>query len=300
MQPPADAKRLPSTMITKRDYGIKIARRGYDARYASDNNLLYNSSFPLLSIVDFLQEGAEWEIQETGAYEHWNEFNGTTSQFWKHNVRVAHTLDYAPMVMNLDSKNTIGEYLSWDTKYIYYRRIFQSAGEYNSYISSGSKKPKLLVIAVNIDRDVEYPYLDDGLPIDWGSQYDYGFKHILTGNPNAASPMDLGINANIQSMMVVAVKIATSDKKDVKLYIPNGISVDKLSPFCFVQNNDGTWRQGGVSIQAPAGFRLTISGSGTGYYLLDGQTFANKCSLVLVRQPMIAPDKDKASYTINM
>lgn len=300
MQPPADAKRLPSTMIAKRDYGIKIARRGYDARYASDNNLLYNSSFPLLAMVDFLQDGADWEIQETGVYEYWNEFNGTMSQRWQHSVKVAHTLDYPPMIIRLDGDSTANEYIRWDTKYIYYKRDFFTVGEYNAYINSGSKKPKLLVIAVNIDRDVEYPYLDDGLPIDWGGQYDYGFKHILTGDPNAASPMDLGINANIQSMMVVAVKIATSDKPNVNLYIPNGISADKLSPFCFLQGNDGLWREGGMSVQAAAGFRPAIPNAGINFYLLDGHLFASKCSLVLIRQPLLVPEKDKKSYTINM
>lgn len=300
MQPPSGAKRLPSTMIAKRDYGIKIARRGYDARYASDNNLLYNSSFPLLAIVDFLQEGAEWEIQDTGVYDYWNEFNGTTSQRWQYSVRVAHTLDYAPMIMRLDGDTTLNEYLQWDTKYIYYKRDFFTAGEYNDYINRGSKKPNLLVIAVNIDHDVEYPYLDDGLPIDWGDQYDYGFKHILTGDPNAAGADDLGINANIQSMMVVAVKIATSDKPDVNLYIPDGIAPDKLSPFCFLQSSDGLWRQGGTSVQAAAGFRPAIPNAGINFYILDGQLFASKCSLVLIRQPLLAPEKDKKSYTINM
>lgn len=292
----ADKVFMPSTMIQKRDYGIKIARRGYDARYASDNNLLYNSSFPVLAIAQALNDNTEWEGTETGEYQHWLDGNGRTIPRWRDNARIPHGLDYVPFVTRMGYDDTTDNYVLWDEKYIYHKREFYNVGDYDKHMRDPIKRPKLLVIAININRDIEYPYLDDGLPIVWGEQYDYGLKHILSDNPSTDKPDDLGLNANVQSMMAVAVKIATPDKINECLYRPNRIPVPNLSAFCFIQTGQGLWREGGASTQAARGFRV-INNS---YYEIDGHRLGSKCSLVVVRSPMIAPKVDTTTHVINM
>jgi hypothetical protein len=300
MQPPAPETIMPHTMRARSDYGLKIAKRGYDVLYASDNELLYNSSFPVLQIIDYITADTQWEITATGSYQEWNEFSGTLSTRWKHSMRRLHGLNYPPMFVPFGyNAYSSQDKLEWNTKYIYFEKTFFSQTDYDNYIAAGSQTPHGIIFGIDIETDVEYPYVDDGLETEWGQQYDYGIKHILTDDPNTLNPSDLGLNANIQSIMAVAVKVATNANPNVGVYYPSGISASQLAPFCFLKSaTTGRWRAGGVSAQAISGYRPAMPRLGIDYYRLDGQAFAEKCSLVVVRSPMIAPDK--TDYSFNM
>lgn len=292
---------MPRTMRSRSDYGLKIAKRGYDAMFAADNQLLYNSSFPVLGIVEYLTAKTQWEIVESGSYIYWNEFNGTTSTRWRHSMRRIHGLGHAPMVVPLKAEAWVqtSSEITWNEKYIYFERTFFTEAEYNAFLAAGSITGDYIVMNVDIETDVEYPYVSDGLETQWGEQIDYGIKHLLTDDPNSKDPMDLGLNANIQSMLVLAVKVATGDNPNQNVFIPNGIDPSELAPFCFIKSSStGRWRAGGVSAQAVNGYRPAMPAYGIDYYLIDGQLFAEKCSLVLVRSPMIS--SDKSTYTFNM
>lgn len=300
MPPPAANTIMQRTMRARSDYGLKIAKRGYDVFYASDNQLLYNSSFPVLQIIDYITPTTQWEITATGSYQYWDEYSGTLVTRWRHNMRKLHGLNYPPMVVPFGyNVFSSADKLEWNTKYIYFEKTFFTEAEYNTFISNGSPTPKAIIFGIDIETDVEYPYVDDGLPIEWGQQYDYGIKHLLTDDINSVDPTDLGLNANVQSIMAVAVKVATNANPSVAVYYPDGISPTQLAPFCFIKSaTTSRWRAGGVSAQAVSGFRPAMPGLGIDYYRLDGQIFAEKCSLVVVRSPMIAPDK--TDYSFNM
>lgn len=270
---------LPSTLVSKRDYGIKIARKGYDVRYASDNQLLYNSSFPLLQIVEIIDSLTVWEVVNSGSYDYWDEYSGTMTTKYRHSVKWLHGLGYPPMFVGTDE-------VSWDLKYLYYTMYFEDSTEYNSFVSGGYQVDASgIVIAVDISTDVEYPYLDIGTEVEYGQTYDYGLKHILTDDVNTKDPNNLGINANVQSMMVVAVKVALASN-GANQYKPP-IDPDMLLPFCFAdQNSNGIWNQVYISAQNPSGYRPPTDVAY--YYTLDGILNNAKISLVLVRQPMIS------------
>lgn len=300
MPPPDPSTIMPHTMRARSDYGLKIAKRGYDVMYATDNQLLYNSSFPVLQIIEYITADTQWEVVETGSYQYWNEFNGTLTTRWRHNMRKLHGLGYPPMVVAFGyGAYGSSDRLEWNTKYIYSSNDFPTEAGYNAFIANGAPTQNAIVFGIDIETDVEYPYLDDGLETEWGQQYDYGIKHILTNDPNTLNPEDLGLNANIQSIMAVAVKVATNTNPNVSVYYPDGISASQLAPFVFIQSSiTGRWRAGGVSAQAVSGFRPAMPTLGIDYYRLDGQSFGAKCSLVVVRSPMIAPDK--TDYSFNM
>lgn len=299
MPPPDPSTIMPHTMRARSDYGLKVAKRGYDVTYATDNQLLYNSSFPVLQIIEYITADTQWEIVETGSYQQWNGFSGTLTTYWRHNVRKLHGLGYSPMVVAFGyNAFSLATKLEWNTKYIYSSHDFSTEADYNAFIASGAPTQSAIIFGIDIETDVEYPYTDDGLETEWGQQYDYGIKHILTDNPDTLDPKDLGLNANIQSIMAVAVKVATNANPNVSVYYPDGISASQLAPFSFIKSSDGRWRAGGVSAQAVSGFRPAMPTLGIDYYRLDGQFFADKCSLVVVRSPMIAPDK--TDYSLNM
>lgn len=291
---------MPRTLRARSDYGLKIAKRGYDVQYASDNQLLYNSSFPVLQIIGYITADTQWEITETGSYQEWNDYDGTLITRWRHNMRKIHGLGYPPMVVPFGyNVFSSGQAVTWNEKYIYSDNTFYTEADYNTFIANGSPTSKYVTFGIDISTDVEYPYVDDGLETEWGQQYDYGIKHILTDDPNTLNPEDLGLNANIQSIMAVAVKIATNANPSVSVYYPDGISAEQLAPFVFIKAAaTGRWRAGGVSAQAVSGFRPAMPSLGVDYYRLDGQIFGEKCSLVVVRSPMIAPNK--TDYSVNM
>lgn len=298
--PPIDPLlRMPSTLIGKRDYGIKIAKVGYDVNYSSDTDLLYNSSFPVLAIVKTIGSIADGEILQDGYISKWNEYTGKMQDYWIFTLRTAHGLNYTPMVVDVNKPLYDYNYnaqieTSWDSKYVYIDMSFNTVGDYNTFVSGGKKLRPVMVLAVNIEKDIEYPYLDFGGLPEWGVADDYGLKYILNGDKDNLNLADLGINPNIQSLMVTAVKV-TEDPTKV-IYEPTGISVRNLSAFCFVRAG-GRWKVGGVSVQAVGGYRPYFTGD-TGYYRIDGLFFADKVSLVVVRMPFIAPDK--LTYNVNM
>lgn len=288
---------MTRTMRSRSDYGLKIAKKGFDVYYANDNQLLYNSSFPVLQIVGYIDPSTQWEVVETGSYQWWNPYNGSVSTRWRHNLRKMHGVNHPPMIvpLNPDYFGGSGKQIEWNSKYVYSFNEFYSQAEYNAFIANVDTG-KFIIFDVDIETDVEYPYVDDGIDTEWGQTYDYGIKHMLTDDTETTDPNKLGLNANIQSLMVVAVKVATSDNPNENKYEPLGISTDRLSPFCFIKSRStDRWRPGGVSIQATRGFRPAI---GWGYYRLDGQLFDAKCSLVLTRLPMISPDKQ--NFSMNM
>lgn len=291
---------MPRTLRARSDYGLKIAKKGYDVFYAKDNQLLYNSSFPVLQIIDYITADTQWEVTETGSYQYWSEYDGSLSTRYRHSMRRLHGLGYPPMVIPFGNTTfSVQDRLTWNSKYIYFDKSFNTVTEYNNFIAGGSKTPDAIVFGIDIETDVEYPYVDDGLDTEWGQTYDYGIKHMLTDDTSTKDPTLLGLNANIQSIMAVAVKVATKDNPDVRIYYPDGISATQLAPFVFIKSAiDSRWRAGGVSAQAVSGFRPAMPTLGIDYYALDGQIVGEKCSLVVVRSPMIAPTR--TDYSMNM
>lgn len=296
------ARAMKSTMRQRGDYGLKIAKNGYDVMYASDNQLLYNSSFPVLQIIMTINNDTEWEIVQTGNTQQWNNYNGTVSDVWVHKMRKLHGLGYPPMVVELATSSAFASNnkpMTWNTKYLYYEAQFNDQASYDAFIAGGADTGKFIVFGVDISTDVEYPYLDIGTEVQWGQTYDYGVKHLLTDDPNTTDPMKLGLNAKVQSLLVTAVKVATSSAPTLNQYMPSGISPSQLSPFCFVQNaTTGRWYKGSMSVQAQSGYRPALPDAGINYYVLDGQNFGSKCSLVLVRSPMISADKYNYSFSM--
>ena len=296
----ADLPRLmPSTMISKKDYGIKIAKRGYDVSYASDTELLYNSSFPVLAIANYISEDTPREVIREGEISEWNEWNGSYTNMWVYEVRILHGLEYVPLVLRVNEGLLLagGGSVEWDNRYIYIKYSWFTVGGYSTFVSGGRKlEEKLMVMAVNIEKDIEYPYFDYAIDSTaWGSESDYGFKYLLAGDIDNLNMNELGINPNVQSLMVTAVKV-TKDPNETD-YIPNGIDFRNLSAFCSVMVND-RWRFGGISAQAVAGYRPINNQDGTGSYEIDGLLFADMVSLVVARMPFISPDKTTFSFVM--
>lgn len=296
MPPYDETKSIDSTMIGKKDYGIKIAKSGFDIRFADDTDLLYNSSFPVLAIIRHIKTGDPFEIIKEGY-----EKNSSGVDTWVYSRKYEHKADYVPLIIDyfnhkdllLDFNHVYDYY--WDNRYVYVVDTFYIQADYNAFIANNKPMYTLSVLAVNIEHDIEYPYFDTGIEPEWGLSDDYGIKYIKNGDIHNLELNDLGINPNIQSLMAIAVKV-TSDSNKI-YYEPRGIPFSKLSVLCCVKNGD-VWRRGDISVQSAAGVKITRYGNDEGYYTIDGLLFADSVSIIVVRLPFIAPTQ--VSLSVDM
>ena len=105
-----------STLISRRNYGMKIAMPGFDARTAGDNELLFNSSFPILQIKMLARLGSN--SADVRDLPHAGEYCGEKNGF--HLARWYHGLGYPPFFIVLDKKGSqITNYYSVDEQFVY-------------------------------------------------------------------------------------------------------------------------------------------------------------------------------------
>lgn len=285
-------KPMPSTMRPRQDCGIKIAKKGYDARTASDVDLLYCSSFPCLQWITTIDQNSPWQVLQDGATTEYDIRSGEMRTVYKYRARLLHNLGYPPMIITADkpaSFNELSRGFWWNGSWIY-----QEVSAYSLEVYNNNKAQTLgdraLLVAVDIGHDVEYPYFATPDHTEWGATYDYGLKHILSDNPKETDPDKLGLNAMVQSQLVLAVKVATFDKKESSFYpLPGGMDYSQLSAYSYIQNSKGLWHNTGVAYQDAGGYRAYTLDGVKGFNI-DGHLIYPKCSLVVVRQPMVASE----------
>lgn len=284
--PIPEPKPMPSTMRPRQDYGIKIAKKGYDARTASDVNLLYCSSFPCLQWITTIDQNSPWQVLKDGAEQE----NGKT--VYRYRARLLHNLGYPPMLIMTDKPASSAEPYRgfwWNESWIYQEITAYDLNIFNEHRTQ-TLKDRALLVAVDISHDIEYPYFDTPDTTDWGETYDYGLKHILSDNPKETDPDKLGLNAMVQSQLVLAVKVATFNKKESSFYpLPGGMDYNQVSAYSFIQNSQGMWHNTGVSYQDAGGYRAYTL-SGVKGFNINGHLVYPKSSLVVVRQPMVASE----------
>lgn len=278
-----------STLIARRDYGMKIAMPGFDVQYAGDNELLFNSSFPVLQIKifaslrpdsigsPFVNNGGELFATYGTAP------NRTYLYRWKHD------LGFVPFVTCL----YIGAYFSpysADEKYIY------CPLPENDYLHDFDKvvAGRVLIAPIDITKDIEYPYTALPLAIDNANISDYGFKSIKYGDIEASDFNNLGINIRLQSQMVLAVK---TDKtavaaNEINYQYPKGMTTNDCMVYAFYKTRaayDSTspvvWRQMVENGQAVPSFwrNKYYQDSVSSLYSSGSQV-----SVVITRLPMVA------------
>lgn len=281
---------LPSTMRGRLDYGLKIAKKGFDVRTASDSQLLYNSGFPSLQIAGAVR-WSDWEITQNGKAPQWNQRDGSITDGWRFKAHVRHGLGYPPMLICVSpnkDRYARGAELKWSSNYIYVDTDIAECLD-------SLKQLTILICPIDISYDIEYPYLDSPVEAEWGQSYDYGLKHTLSGDIDTKLADDLGLNPTIQSSMAVAVKVANgndSTSDNLYLYTPP-LPVSDLAVYPYCQGNDDLWRIGDVSMQQGGMGYRTMTSNGIDRYVIDAVFGNKKASLVIIRQPMVAPAKTR-------
>jgi len=290
-----------STLITRRDYGLKIAMPGFDAMTAGDNQLLFNSSFPILQIkvLSRLFSLANGSTQANQG----GEYIGTvgTAPYDVPVFRWYHGLGYPPFFLVLASGGFLydGAY-SVDDQYVYRKGVYDfSTGNPVWPIDNGAK---VLLCPIDLTRDIEYPYTALPLVKPQINSIDYGFKSSEYGELNDPDFDNLGINIRLQSQMVLAVKTMETSTIPasptdftvipIDYTLPAGINSNDVTTYGFVKQNldfnDATlqtWRPVGASGQSVPSTFVDYPFPGN----FELQTFYSQPgALVVTRLPMVA------------
>lgn len=253
-----------STLQEKSDYGLKIAKAGFDVNTAKDSDLLFNSSWPSMQIK-IIKQVASGES-------------------------FAHGLPYPPFAIVIPdfTPTTVGNQnlmrnASVDSTNVYAPTIDFSGGG------------KIIVYALDITVDVEYPYNTRSRN---STQYDPNYGIKIPKNDADIDSTDLRdfiLHSRCGSPMVLAVKTASTMSPDNLGLIASGQSaiqytsqlIDPTFVFGYVKRNDGKYECAPLSGQS---YPSTLTNGTTSYIILlqGNATYAYEASLVVLRSPMFA------------
>lgn len=206
-------------LVSRGNYGVRVARPGYDAGSCADTQLIFNSGWPILQICrvyDFSKKGVEnrrcW-------------YNGE----WRDEVPAGYTRSYDNDVSRwgcMVNRKYVAKVIR-QTTYFYsdgkeciefvYKRISHQLGFTPFFldmgvISNDTTKNKVVLFSIDIEKDVDYPYNDAPTPII-SVPRDYGMKS------SSIFPRVDGLSTGVFSKLVKAVKTQdTSNDTRVEEY----------------------------------------------------------------------------------
>ena len=304
--------------VNRGDYGVRVARNGYDASTCADSDLLFNSGWRIIQIVKVISEENKRiyvdETQDVPSTYVLVEIN--TNGIWHWNCAVDEQWFYLPLVTYEYIDPATGHYHFYDKQY----RIWHGLGYMPLFFKSefcADVPGYYLLTNIDIRQDVDYPYTNAPSHYYGGTQ-DYGIKsksYTRKDIPEPGETRGCGINTSIQSKMVMAVKTEKSKAPD---YEYEGQTYPVPCPSWCVPPDDNAQTTTIKDYEAFGFFPYNHSGSvydttgqplmeypigwsgqggnGERYMLIDqwgaAMTDAKK-SLVILRSPMVAPDLEE-------
>lgn len=304
--------------VNRGDYGVRVARNGYDASTCADSDLLFNSGWRIIQIVKVIsEENKRIHIDETQDIPSSYELVETTvGGIGNWNCAVDEKWFYLPLMTYTYSDPATGRWYSYVKQY----KIYHGLGYCPLFFKSefcADVPGYYLLTNINIRQDVDYPYTNAPSQY-YGGTSDYGIKsksYHRAEIPESGETRGCGINTSIQSKMVMAVKTEISQAPD---YEENGEKHKVPCPswcvpsnsnaqtttikdyeafgfFAFNQNGDFNDTAKQPLMEYPVGWS-SQGGKGERYTLVDQSGAAivdAKKSLVILRSPMVAPDVEE-------
>lgn len=163
------------------DYGVRVARPGFDANNCADNQLIFNSAWPILQLTQMLDFDKEYTMEYRYLLT-----NGTWSNTLPSGYRLDHTEDWDGRKYEVNTVYArMGQEIRWYVKgdntiqCNVYRRKVHNLGYVPLFLDSddvsGKTTNKLLLFNVDLDYDIDYPYTEEALPLV-SVPNDYGMK----------------------------------------------------------------------------------------------------------------------------
>ena len=214
---PANKKNLKK----KGDYGVRVAKWGYDASACTDGQLLFNSNWPIIQIAKMQKIDGEPkligsteypEISSQTPYELTEEYDRNIAGVDRRYVYTkAHIRKYTYIAGYDPTYGYPLYYEFWQcdlygfTHALGYAPLFFSEQDFNGYDPNHNR-----VVLTNIDiaTDVDYPYVSKpSIGRAYSSDYGIKSKAYYSGQfPKTGSRRGVGLDTAIQSKQIMAVK----------------------------------------------------------------------------------------------
>ena len=304
--------------VNRGDYGVRVARKGYDASTCADSDLLFNSGWRIIQIVKVISEkNKRIHIDETqdlpSTYVLIKE---TVQGVGNWNCAVDEKWFYLPTVVYQYLNRSTGQYEFKRKQY----KIYHGLGYCPLFFKSefcADVPGYYLLTNINIRQDVDYPYTNAPSQY-YGGTSDYGIKsksYHRAEMPEPGETRGCGINTSIQSKMVMAVKTEISQAPDYEeggemhkvpcpsWCVPSDSNAqtttlkdyEAFGFFAFNQGGNFYDTENQPLMEYPVGWSWS-GGEGERYTLVDQAGAAitkAKKSLVILRSPMVAPDVEE-------
>lgn len=228
------------------DYGVRVARPGYDAEICAQNQLIFNSNWPILQITKVFNIDLD-ELIANDELDHI--YYDYTNDEWIDAIPPEATYSGSGGFLGWGikvSKNYVwvsdggkAYYVASDNYHAYldigYKKFYHGLGyvpffimgsmvgaevEYTTYAGTGP----VILTSIDISKDIDYPYTEGALPL-LNPIKDYGIKSTSEFGPNVP-----GLCSNMFSKLVQAVKTTKTSRWEVNI----GDGVEKYlcwSPF---------------------------------------------------------------------
>lgn len=195
------------------DYGIRVARPGFDAENCAQNQLLFNSNWPILQITKVIDLNKNpnysyiyWDLEN----EQWVENPDTTG------LTVNYTISLSNVGISINSlvySSTAEGYFnsSYVLKYwkFEYKKYYHGLGYVPFFFKSeevSNIAGKVILTSVDITKDIDYPYTDGPLPL-LSTTKDYGISSSSIFGSKVP-----GLSSDMFSKLVQCVKTTETSR----------------------------------------------------------------------------------------
>lgn len=303
----ADYALNKTNLINRKDYGIRVARPGYNALSCADNQLLFNSSWPIIQIVTVLPEIL---LETTGSVSASAILLSENETIYKHCActdKLVYTREIVTTYFDNDSIVNVTKKYGCNHTLGFPPLAFPS-----SQLSNTSGY--VVITNIDVSTDVDYPYTSAPLAFVGGST-DYGIKsraYYAPSMPRTGTEEGYGINTNISSKMIQAVKTLetavpyTDSQSQTVKYVTWEPPRDEDNKFIFGVTDFEYFAYGSnnnVYEPVDAAMRPVTTTTSTAQYVVAtleqggaGSGFTGVSSLVVVRSPMVAPEIVEVNY----
>lgn len=308
---------------SRSDYGIRVAKPGYDASYCSDSQLLFNSNWPILQITNVLDFRHAIEVSIYRRFNKKNQVDITTSE-------------KPGNLTALSSRDSSGYFVT--KRYIYKETLSTTYTDQSGNVWIETRylrkthrlnyPPMVImsehisdipgyVVLLNVDlsNDVDYPYTEAPTML-YKAQHDYGIQSSSKFKPRVK-----GLSSNMFSKLVMSVKTLktstwtqkTADGKEYYSQVAWSPLAHKLTkkiegcllPYEFYAYNakykddqgDPMYQEGSGNIITDQVGSTTNIGSPNAFMFANDQLQSantyEASTVVVVRNPMVSPEYEE-------
>lgn len=221
-----DLKTCNTPKLRKRaNYGVRVARPGYDANECAQNQLVFNSNWPIIQIAEVIDLNKDvetryvWlnqEYSDTGVTREWSETEpaGITYSGGYERVGFSVGKNYI-WYQTYSQSGTDSNNKYWQK--ITYKRIYHGLGYPPMFYRSediSNISGYLIITSVDLSVDIDYPYTE-GATMFLGSLSDYGIASSSKFGKRVP-----GLRSDMFSKLIQAVKTEKTSNAPVR-YGPN-------------------------------------------------------------------------------